>query len=199
MKKIITAHIIALALLITPQITSADYLTLAGDKIASREANLAARKEKVASREAALKQKLAQFRDKQKAAVATRVNNSLVQINTKRTETMSKHLTKMTEILNRLASKVNGMADKDTTTAKEAIQKAKDAVSAAKSAVTTQAEQDYNIVVTTEAGVGQDARASREKLATDLKTTKELVIAARQTVANAISTAVSTLGGNDGK
>lgn len=210
MKKVITAQVITLALLVTPFVSQTVFAqaplqrieTRAQQvitKVASKEAQITDRKEKIASREAALKTKLAQFRNQQKAANVSKINDNLVRINATRTASMSANLDKMATILTRLENIVNSVTGKDTTAAKDAILQARAAIDAAKAAVTAQSAQDYNIVVTSETSVGQDAKTVRLKLETDLKATQATVVAARQAIAKAISTTVSTLGGTNGK
>ena len=53
----------------------------------------------------------------------------------------------------------------------------------------TQAGNDYTIEATKEATIKTDARAVRDKLHTDLKATRKLVIEAKQAVGNAIRVA----------
>jgi len=203
-KKIITAQIIALALFITPQVisaqtTTAQRLTPVQTRVASKEAAFKDRQQKIASREAEFKQKIQQFQDKKKADMATKINDNLAAVNAKLTANMSKNLDKMTAILNKLETRVNAVTGKDTSAAKTAIQQARTAIDSAKAAVAIQSAQDYNVVITSESKVGQDAKSVRMKLETDLKATRATVVAARQAVANAISTAMSTLGGTNGK
>ncbi|MDO8618613.1 MAG: hypothetical protein Q7R49_01555 [Candidatus Daviesbacteria bacterium] len=211
MKKVTTAQVIVLTLLSLPLATQVVFAqvpttnrlqkieTKASQvitKTASREAQLVNRQEKIASREAALKEKLLKFRDKQKATSVTKINANLIQINATRTATMSANLDKMVTILTRLENIVNSVTGKDTTAAKDAILQARAAIDAAKVAVSAQAAQDYNIVVDSETTARQDAKTVRLKLETDLKATQTLIVAARQAIAKAISTTVSTLGGN---
>lgn len=157
---------------------------------------LESRKDNIASREAALKAKLQVFKDKRKAEVADRVNTNLNMINKKRTDMMMKHLDKMSEILAKVEARVNSApADKDTTAAKKTVADTKAAIDSAKAAVTTQAGNDYTITVTSETTVKTDAKAARDKLFNDLKATHQLVISAKQAVANAIRVTATTLGG----
>ncbi len=167
-------------------------------KIASREARLQTRKENIATRTASLKAKLKTFKDQQKAKVAERVNENLNKVNESRTDTMLKHLEKMVEILSRLETRVNeaGQSGKDISSVTTTITDAQETIKTTKGAVETQSTKDYTIVATTEAKIRQDAQAARNNLHTDLKTVHNLVVAARKTVSDAISLAVSTLGGN---
>lgn len=172
--------------------------------IASKEARLeekiAQTRAKIASREAQFNEKIAKFRDKQKADLASKINLNLNLINQNRTNAMTNNLNAMTNILEKLQNRVNelGANGVAVTAANAAIQEALTSVNNAKTAVTTQSEQDYNIVITTESKIGDDAKTTRDKLITDLKTTYEQVQSARQAVVNAIKVAVSLVGGQNG-
>lgn len=170
------------------------------EKIEDRKERLEERREKIASREAAFKAKVEQFKSKQKAVITKRLNENLVNLNNKKTEQMSNHLSKMTEILGKVESKVTEATNngKDVGSAKEAIEKAKLAISEAQSTVETQSTEDYNIDISTEAKVKNDATSVRQKLAADLKATQEKVVEARKALGDAISISVSTLGGQNG-
>lgn len=168
------------------------------DFLEAKRTAVANLKEKMATREAALKTKLKAFRDQKKATVAERVNTNLNGINAKRTDQMSGALTRMTNILTKLEERVNGATSdiKDPTTAKAAITDAKAAIATAQDAVVAQSEKDYTLTVTSEAKVKQDTQAVREQLHSDLKSTRNLVIKAKQSVANAIRIAK---GGTSGQ
>lgn len=160
------------------------------------EERLQERKERIASRAAALKEKLAKFKDKVKAERVERINTRLNQINDKRTDQMLKHLKNMSSILSRLESRVNQATQngKGTSAATAVIASAKASIETAKTAVETQAENDYSIDVSSESTIREDSKSARDKLHSDLSSVRELVIAAKQAVANAIRTAATTLG-----
>lgn len=153
--------------------------------------------EKVASKSGIAKDKIQKFRDKKRAETAQRVNTKLPEINKTRTDNMSANLVKMTEILAKLETRVAEASNngKDITEAQNAITQAKADISAAQTAVTEQSQKDYGITVTTESKIAADAKTARDALFNDLKTTHDLVVTARQSLAEAISTASSTLGG----
>lgn len=158
-------------------------------------------KARLASRSAALKLKLNKFKDKIKAQRVERINTNLPMINERRTDTMSAHLVKMEEILTKLEARVKenaGTTDISAITA--AIADAKSKIAAAKAAVDLQMDKDYGVELNTETTVKEDAKAARESLHKDLKSVHDLVVEARKAVAEAISTAVSTLkGSNNGQ
>ena len=151
------------------------------------------KREKMASREAQLRAKLQKFKDKRKAEVADRVNTNLNRINQNQTQQMLKHLEKMTAILNKLENRVNqGAPDiKDPAAARIAIASAGNSLASASAAVAAQALNDYTIIVTSEATVKANAKASRDRLHADLLAVRKLVIDAKQAVANAIRVAKS--------
>ncbi len=155
-------------------------------------------KDKVASREAALKEKLAKFRDKKKAEATERIDNNLNKVNQKRMEMMLQHLDKMSSMLTRLENIVSRATTdgKDTSQATAAISSARSAVNSAKVTIQTQSQKQYNLTVTSEGKVKDDAKSARDNLRTDLQSAHNLVVTARQAVASAISTTKSTLGGS---
>lgn len=166
-------------------------------KTAERAIKLEAVKDKVASREAMAREKIQKFKDKKRANLAERINNQLPRINTQRTTHMSDLLAKMSAILSKLETRVAeaGKNGKDTSKAQNAITEAKTAIQTAQSAVDSQAAKEYGITVTTESKIAQDSKTAVSGLQGDLKSVRELVIAAKQSVAKAISTASSSLGG----
>lgn len=169
------------------------------EKLDARVQNIASRldsiREKIASRAAALKTKLATFRDKNKAKRVEKINDTLADINLKRTQKMQDHLTQMENLLTKTENKLGDAQDK--TAAQGAITDAKGAIDTAKTAAATQLEKDYTISATSEATIKADSMTARNQLHTDLKALHNLVVAARQSVANAVSTTVSALGGSN--
>lgn len=154
-------------------------------------------RENLASRSAELKAKLLGFRDKQKATMVQRINDTLAMINKNRTDTMLKRLDVMTRILTRLESKTSeaSVSAKLTTSPQGSLDQAKLAIDSATKAVQAQAEMDYTIKVSSESGVRTDAQEAREKLHTDLKTVNEQVIAAKKALSQSIQTILQSLGG----
>ncbi|MBI2334289.1 hypothetical protein HYU96_00645 [Candidatus Daviesbacteria bacterium] len=154
------------------------------ERVEVRKENIAqrieTRKENMATRAAALKEKLKNFRDQKKASAAARVSDNLNMINDKQTVQMLKHLDKMTSILNRLEAKVG---------ATDAIAAAKAAITSATEAVKAQADSDYTLTISGEAKAREEAQALRQKLHADLKSVRQMVIDAKQSVAAAIRAA----------
>lgn len=150
-------------------------------------------REKIASKEAALKTKLQAFKDRKKADLAERVNINLNKINQNQTTAMKKHLDKISAILDRLEARVgSGKPDiKDPTAARTAITAARAAIASASAGVSAQSLNNYTIQVTSEGRIGLDAKIQRDKLHTDILAVRQLVIDAKQSVANAIRVAKS--------
>lgn len=191
MKKFLAAQLIAIFLLVSPTFALAIEKSVEA-RIASREAKqeqrMEIRKEKIASREAVFKEKVQRFKDKKKAEAVTKINDKLNVLNKRRVEEMSKHVDKMSEILLKVTAKGD----------KTAVSQAQTAIDAAKAALQVQATQDYNITLTIESKVQQDARQVKQKLTDDLKATHQKVVEARQALAVAISSVSNANGGTNG-
>ena len=152
----------------------------------------------MATRAAALKAKLATFKDARKASASARINDNLAKVNQNRTSKMLEHLSRLSSILSKLEARVEGVKVKDATidteSAKTAILLARGAIDSATAAATLQLENDYTLTITSESKVKDEATAQRQLLHTDLKNLHDLVVAARQAVAYAISQ-TAQLGG----
>jgi hypothetical protein len=133
-------------------------------------------------------QKLVAFKDTKKKEIVTRINDRIGTVNKNATDEMTKALDRMTEILTKLSTRVATLKSqgKDTTAAETAITDANTAVEKAKSAVTDQAAKQYVITLTTEKSAKTDVGSTTKQFETDLKTVHQLVVDARQAVANAI-------------
>ena len=83
---------------------------------------------------------------------------------------------------------------KNIESAKSAISNARSAIEKASAAVAKQSTGDYAIEVNTETTVKEDAKASRDALLTDLKSTHELIKQAREAVSAALKAAKEALG-----
>lgn len=162
-------------------------------KAATFRQKLEDKRVKIASHEAEIKAKIQKFKDKQKAEIATRVNTNLNKINQNQTGQMLRNLDLMSQLLDKLAQRVasNSPDIKDPAAANQAIADARTAIDTARTAVEAQAQKDYTIAVTTETKIKLDAQAKRDQLHTDIKTVRQLVIDAKQTVSNAVRVAKS--------
>ena len=154
-------------------------------------------KERIASREASLREKLATFKDKRKSALVERVNTNLNRINQNRTDHFKKFLENASRILLRLEQRVATKAAEgaDTTKANAAIADARVAIASASAAVNAQALMDYTITISSESAAKADVKEQRNALHEDLSKVKQLVMVAKQAVANAIRVAATTLKG----
>lgn len=166
---------------------------------ATKERVLAKReelKEKMTTRREALKEKLDAFKDRRQAQVAENVDVKLGQVNENRTSAMTQQLSKMLELSGKIQSRIDTAAalGKDTSAATTALLSANSAIATAQTAVEAQAARDYGITVSDESKVRDSAKAARDALNADLKSTHRLVLAARQALAAAVSAAM-TLGG----
>lgn len=175
---IATTLLIFVALAAYPAL-AIDATTAATNRKELAQERVDSRKEKMASREAELRAKLGKFKDQRKAQIAERVNTNLNNINKNQTDQMQRHLVLMTTLLDKLQIRINQTTPEITT--------ARANIATTSAAVTAQAAKDYTITVTTESRIKADATKTRNQLHTDLKAVRELVIAAKQSVANAIS------------
>ena len=155
-------------------------------------------KDRIASKEAALKARLSKFKDKKKAEIVERVSTNLNRINENRVNHSNKFLENATRLLEKLQDRVNqaGNNGKDTTSANSAITDAKTKIASASAAVATQSALDYTVTISSESGAKADSNAMRDKLHTDWKGVRKLLIETEQAVAEAVRVAATTLGGN---
>lgn len=148
------------------------------------------RQEVNASKTAQLKTKLQAFKNQQKAGIIQKISDNLNKINANRTGQMLKNLDSMTVILNKISKNT---AD---SSASATITSASVKITTAKDAVTNQTKKDYTVLVTLETKAKVDSKTMRDQLATDLQSTRKLVIDAKQAVADAIQTVKSQRGNN---
>ncbi len=154
------------------------------------------RRENLASKSAALKQKLARFKDKNKANRLELINTNLNDINSRKTKNMQESLDKISQILERLKSKASTISSSELDSA---IAEVESQWSEASAAVEAQAAKDYTINLSTEATAASDAAAAKNALQSDLRATHTQVVEVRQALSNAISSVLSSLqGGNNG-
>lgn len=154
-----------------------------------------AKRDEIASKAAALRERLQTFKDKLKATVVQRVSDTLNRINKKQTEQMQKHLDKMSSMVTRLENRVNEATSSNTASASAALNNAKATISSASAAVAAQMAKDYTITISTESAARADSKQARDRLHSDLRSVRGLVIDAKQAVANAIRVIATSLGG----
>ncbi len=135
------------------------------------------RRENLASKSAALKQKLARFKDKNKANRLELINTNLNDINSRKTKNMQESLDKISQILERLKSKASTISSSELDSA---IAEVESKWSEASAAVEAQAAKDYTINLSTEATAASDAAAAKNALQSDLRATHTQVVEVRQ-------------------
>jgi hypothetical protein len=153
-------------------------------------------KDKIASREAQLKDKLSDFKDQKKAQTAENVSTRLNQINKNKVEQMTRNVNVFDAILTKVKTRTAAAkaAGKDVSTVEPVIAAADTLIADARSAITLQAGKDYTLTATDETKIRDEAKAKRELLATDLKTTYAKVKLAREGVRKSIQAAYKTIG-----
>lgn len=161
---------------------------------------LDARREAMATKSAALQNRLKNFRNKNKATIVERLNTNLNNVNDNRTAAMLRHLDKMATISGKLNDRLTNVSGKDTTAAQAALATANTNIETAKAAALVQSQKDYSITITSEANAKTEITTLRQQMFSDLKTTHDLVITARQSLSDAIMEAakLSSQGGMNG-
>lgn len=168
------------------------------DKVEDRLLSL---KDRMASRAAELRKKLDKFKDKIKAGRLENINTNLNTINSRRTSQMQEVLKKISAVLEKIKAKTTeaGNAGKDVTAINTAIAALETEWAQADAAVKAQAEKDYSVTVNSETTAKDDVSSIRDSLKTDLQATHTQVVEARQALAKALSTALSSIsGGSNG-
>ncbi|MBI3486187.1 hypothetical protein HY025_04600 [Candidatus Daviesbacteria bacterium] len=143
-------------------------------------------RERIATKEAALKAKLAQFKDKNKAEIVDRINRSFAEINKKVTDEMTKHLDKLTELLGKVQTKLDQSSATDKSSAQTAIDDAKTKIADAKGVVSAQALKDYTVSISSESAAKASVMTTRKSLHDDLLIAFQSVKSAREAVISAI-------------
>lgn len=156
------------------------------------------RRESAASKSAVLKERLRDFKDKLKASIVERVSNNLNRINQNQTTQMKNHLERMSSILTKVKNRVNqsGVVGNGVSAA---ISDSEVAIASASAAVTNQALNDYTLTVSSETAARLEAKETRDKLHADLKAVRQQVIAAKQSLSNAVRVVITSLGGSGGQ
>lgn len=164
---------------------------------ATKEARMGDFKEKMASRAAELRKKLDKFKDQLKAQRVLKINENLNKINQSRSQAFLRHHTKLSGLLTKIEDRLNEASGqgKDMTEAKSALSHARTDLDKAKAAIDAQLAKDYTLEATSEAAIKTEAQAARNQLFSDLKAVHELIVSARKSLAEAVSTAVSSMGG----
>lgn len=130
-----------------------------------------------------LRERLAQFRDQQKAEVTARIATNFNEINARITAKWADILENLRSILLRIEAKANDLGE-DISSELEA---AEQAIADAEAAVEVQAAKSYELEVESEETVGSAVAELRAEMATDLQVTKEAILNARAALRAAIT------------
>lgn len=154
---------------------------------------------KVSTREAQMKQKLARFKDQQKAQIAGNVTTNFNTINQNYTTAMLNHLNNLSQILVKLEARlVQAPQAINTSEASIAINAAKDSINTSNSTLNLQLQKDYSISATSEGALKSEMMETRMRLKNDLQSNKDLIMQSRQSVLEAIESVGRTIGGSNG-
>lgn len=149
--------------------------------------SVAAKNQAINEARDAFKQKLAEFKDQQKATRLTNLDTKLSEINKRVTTRMDERLQKLTEILGRISTKGADLESKgeNTTTLDSNITAAQTAIDAAKTKVDEQAAKDYIITLTTETAAKTNASSTIKQFRTDITAAHKSVVDAQAAVRKA--------------
>ena len=145
------------------------------------------------------KEKLAEIKDARKKLVIERLDFNLAFFN----EKWINHWNRVLDRLRQLLTKIETRTDKaeeaglDVTQVREAIVAANQAIEDAQEAGALQAGKTYVIEGEDEENLGQDVSSEVQELKSDLKVTKDLVVAARNSVRDALKSLKGLAGVND--
>lgn len=129
------------------------------------------------------KTKLAQIKDTRKQTLVSRIDSRIAEINIRRTKEMTMSLTKLSAILDRVVAKSATITPADS---EDHLSTARAKIATAQAAVTTQQAKQYVISLTTDDALGTVVAATMKTFSTDLKTTHQTVVDAKQAVIEAI-------------
>jgi ABC-type transport system involved in cytochrome bd biosynthesis fused ATPase/permease subunit len=136
-----------------------------------------------------IKDKFAAIKDVRKKALVEKIDQKMATLNQKRTEQMTEHLQKLTAVLNRLKNKAPDLPE---------IASAEKAIAAAQTAVTAQTAKTYTAQIASEETLRANLGNQVKTLEADLKSVRQLVQTAHQSVITALQ-GVKKLGGARGQ
>ena len=156
------------------------------NRLEKREEQVVAQQQKRAE----FQEKIKALKNQNKAKIAEKINNQLVQINQKATQAFERHLNTIQNLLNKIIVWKDKLktSGKDVTAAETAISQAQTAIDTAKPAVEAQKQKTYAIEFTDESDLRIGASTAKTNLRTDLKAVREKVKAARQAVVDSLKT-----------
>ena len=147
------------------------------NRFASQEARL---QQRLVAKEASLAAKLAQFKDRIKANRVSKVNDQIQQVNKVITDRMLKQLSQFEKMLVRLEENSDGSVEQ-----LNAIELAQQSIDSTEALVMIQSQKSYQISISSEADVKDDAKAARDSLHNDLKALQEQMKLTKDAVQNA--------------
>lgn len=144
----------------------------------------------------AFRQKLSSIRDAAKKTQTERINTTLNEVNTKRTNMLLSYVNRLTDILTKVQTRAAAVktAGRDTSKVDAAIAKAQTDIATAKSAILAQAAKQYTATISSENTLKSDMGRAMSQLQADAGSVKDLVTAAHKSVSDAIQTLASVLG-----
>ena len=133
-----------------------------------------------------LKEKLIKIKDEKKKQVVEKIEVQLNEINTRLVANLTDAVSKIETILARIEARAETLGAKgvDVTAVRKAVADGKISIESAHAAIKEQAGKVYSVsdVITAETKLKQDIGALRKKIGDDLKTVKELVKVAKDSV-----------------
>jgi len=150
--------------------------------------NLEAAREARGEAKEKLKAEVKKITDQNKAAAMLRVADQTGLVNEKVTAQMTAAVDKLEEILARIETRADEAtaAGKDTVAADTVAGAAREAIAAARTAIEEQAAKIYEISFESEGTLRTDVGEVRRQMASDLKSTRQEVVAAREAVRNVL-------------
>lgn len=146
----------------------------------------------------AFQEKLATIKDTRRKILVDQIQTKLSSASANRTNAMSENLQKLSTILENIQNRANEAKanGKDTTAVDAAVVKAQAAIQKAQTAVTAQSGKTYIITITATSSAGLKAGVGikTKEFRTDLTATYQLMVAAKQAVAQAHMTLAKIIG-----
>lgn len=128
--------------------------------------------------------RIATIKNEQKKALVERLDQKFTAVNKRQTDWMLERLDKLTDIVAKLQDRITTLKTngKDTPSAEIALANAQSTIETSRTAVVAQAAKEYTPQVSTESALKLTVGATASQLNTDLATTHQTVITAKQAV-----------------
>lgn len=142
------------------------------------------------------RQKVSTISDTTKKATVERLNTTLNDVNTKRTDALLAYLNRTSDLLTKVQTRTTTAkaAGKDTSKVDAAIVKAQADITKAKTAILVQAGKIYTATITSEKALKTDMGKTMSQLQADVGSVRTLVLAAHKSVSDAIVALAAVLG-----